>query len=645
MLSPARCSLLLRLILLMLVAAVPLAFLAHRGEFPAQDYVLQPKTAVAMLGALVACAVLVMDGRFRRQLAQPLFIPLAALAAAGVLAMPHAANVPQALRLLGEQLGWAALCLAATVSAPAWGKLLLVTAVSVAAQLVIALMQLQGWWVVGHGEQFGPSRIYATLGNPSFFGVYLAPVAVWLLAGLVSAWRQRSFGKAGWVGAALVATIFLMIKAAVIDAWVGFALGGALAVWLMHASPGRPRTRCPVRSFALPALVLVFGCLVALQVLMPRLHDRLAYLKVKAFSWHAAAWLWRDHPVTGAGLGGYQTFAPLVMARVHRLWTSDWGVRETVVMPHDEAFAHQDFAQRLAETGVLGFGAWVWLLVVVVRTGWRDPSRAPYLGALTAFVPTMCFHFPLHLASSTLLFWLCVGWAGRYERSLPLFLPSAVNGEKEKGAGVRYLALVSGLIILVLLAVLVTRGLTANVYLGSGYRLFRGGALRQAVPLFENFRRLAPYHFEGAFYAGALYQALGDHGRAIEGYERAIKLYPGMQGAIYNLGNVYFKRGHYAQAIETFTRAIAINPCLVEAINNRGNAYSLHGQFEKADRDYLRAVALNPSYPDALFNLAVSALRKGDSAAARRWLTRTLDVDPGYKPAAELADSLELKLP
>ncbi len=628
MLSLERGALLLRLTLLWLVAAVPLAVLGHRGEFPAQDYVMQPKTAVAMLGALAACAALAHGGWLRRVFAQPLLAPLAAVVAVGALAMPHAANAPQALRLLGEQLGWAALCLAATVSGPAWGKLLLVTAVSVAGQLVIALMQLSGRWIVGHGELFGPSRIYATLGNPSFFGVYLAPVAVWLLAGLVSAWHQRSVGKAAWVGAAFVAAIFLMIKAAVIDAWVGFALGGALAVWLMRANPGQPGTRFPLRSFGLPALVLVFGCLVALQVLLPRLHDRLDYLKVKAFSWHAAAWLWREHPVTGAGLGGYQTFAPQVMAGVHKLWTGPWGVRETFVTPHDEAFAHQDFIQTLAETGVLGFGAWVWLLVVAVRAGWRDPGRAAYLGALAAFVPTMCFHFPLHLASSALIFWLCVGWAGRQERSAPLSLPSPP------------LTLTVSLTVMLLVAALVVRGLVANVYLGSGYRLFRGGAPRRAVPLFERFGRLAPYHFEGAFYAGALYQALGNDANAIAKYERAIALYPGMQGAIYNLGNVYFNRGRYDQAIQTYTQAIAINPCLLEAINNRGNAYALLGKHKEAERDYLRAVALNPVYPEALFNMAVNASRKGNQDEAWRWVKLALKADPDYAPARDFAASL-----
>ena len=629
-LPPFPGRLLLRLVPLWLVFVVPLAVLKTGN-----DYVIQPKFAVCLAGALAAAAALTAAGRWRALAGQPLLVPLAAVCAAAAVAWPAAINRWQAAKLLVEQAGWAILCLAAVAEAPALGRVVLVAAASVAVQLWVAVLQIRGNWIVGHGEQFGAGRIYATLGNPSFFGVYLAPVAVILLCGVLLSWRAGTARRGARAvssavsACALVAVLFLMAKAAAIDAWAGLAVGGAAAVWLMV------RDRVPrTRGALLALLVFVAGGAVTVTELAPRIWDRLDYLKVKAFSWHAAAWMWRDHAVLGAGPGEYQTQSPLVMSRVHALWTGGWGVSPGFVAPHDEAFAHEDYLQMLAETGVAGFGLWVWLLVIAVRLGVRDPARAPWVGALAAFAPTMALHFPLHLAPSLLLFWLCLGWSARG----PLPLPPL------EGEG-RVRVVLPALAVAALLSALVFRGQVANVYLGEGYRLFRGGAPRLAVPHFQRFERLSPNDYEERFYAGALYQALKDDGAAIASYERALALYPGMQGAVYNLGNVHFNRGNYAEAARSWARALEINACNVDAANNLGNALALQGRYAEADRWYLRAVAIRPAHPDALYNLAVNAYRLDRLRDARRWLAKALAADPGYKPARELAATLGVRRP
>ena len=627
--TPVRGRLLLRLILLWLVFAVPLAVLK-----PANDYVIQPKFAVCLAGAIVAAAVLAASGRWRALRGEPLVLPLVGVCAAALIAWPGAINRGQAAKLVVEQAGWAVLCLAAIVESPGLGRVVGVAAASVACQLWVAVQQIRGNWVVGHGEQFGAGRIYATLGNPSFFGVYLAPVSVLLLGGLLAGARagRRGAVLAALSGGALAAVLFLMAKAAVIDAWAGFAIGGALVAWLSFR--GR---LAPSRGAMVALLVLAVGGAATATALAPRLWDRLDYLKVKAFSWHAAAWMWRDHAVMGAGPGEYQTQSPMMMARVHALWTAGWGVPEAYVAPHDEAFAHEDYLQMLAETGVVGFGLWLWLIAVVARRGVRDPARAPWLGALAAFVPTMSLHFPLHLGSSLLLFWLCAGWAGR-RFPLP---PSEGDGRVR----VRVREWLIAGIVAVVLAALVLRSQTANVYLGEGVRLFRGGAPVLAVPHFQRFERLLADNYEERFYAGALYQALHDDGAAISSNEHALALYPGMQGALYNLGNVHFNRGNYADAARVYARALEVNPCMVEAANNLGNSVALLGRHAEAERWYLRAVALQPKYKDALYNLAVNAYRMGRKRDARRWAGKALEADPKYAPALELAATLGMKRP
>lgn len=623
-----------RLILLWLAFMVPLAVLTAGN-----DYVFQPKTAVAMGGVLLVWAVLGQGGRWRALRGEPVLVPLAVFVLASFLPVLGAVNQPQSLRLAMEQAGWAGLALAALLVSPSRLALSAALALTVAVQLVVAILQLNGVYVVGHGEIFGAGRIYATLGNPSFFGVYLAPVAVFIAVGLAGDLYGRRYRHAWWQGLALASALFLLFRAAVIDAWAGVAIGGACGVWLaLRRAGNRPGRLAVLGGLA----VFIIGAWMAVMVLLPILHDRVDYLKVKAFSWHAGAWLWREHPVFGAGPGGFQSEAPRVMAGVHKLWTGPWGVPATFIWPHDEAYAHQDFLQLLAEAGVAGFGAWVWLLVAAWRASRRalveaDEERicrSACWGALAAFIPTMCMHFPLHLAPPLALFWMFLGRAGKSSGA-------AGAAEDYPAPAVR----VAALVLAVIAFIPVARGWTANAYLGHGYRSFLGGAPEAAVPWFDRMEALDPWHFEGRFYSGVLHQALGNDARALEEYDRALALYPGMQGAIYNLGNLKFRRKDYAGAVETFTRALDINPVLVEALNNRGNAYAALGRQGEAERDYLAVVALRPAYADALYNLAVMMYRRGDEAAARRWLRAVLEADPRYPQAGDLAGPLGMKLP
>jgi tetratricopeptide (TPR) repeat protein len=236
------------------------------------------------------------------------------------------------------------------------------------------------------------------------------------------------------------------------------------------------------------------------------------------------------------------------------------------------------------------------------------------------------------LAPSALVFWLALGWAGRREEA-----------SADAAAVFSVRAGIGGLAVAAVAAALTARLLTAEVLLSKGYRLFMSGAPRQATGYFQKFENLNPNSYEERFFAGALHHELRDYGRAIESYERALALYPGMQGALYNLGNVALSLRQYDRAIVQYDRALALNPCLAEAANNRGNAYALLGNSVRARADFLRAVKLRPGYTEALFNLGAQAFRAGDRAQALDWLAAALKSNPDYEPARALVADIEGK--
>lgn len=129
-------------------------------------------------------------------------------------------------------------------------------------------------------------------------------------------------------------------------------------------------------------------------------------------------WIWRDtwtmfraHPITGVGLGAFETTFPMYSQ-------ADGSVTMNA--------AHNDYLQLLAEGGLIGGGLLLWFLVVMVRSlaralQSRDPqSQALALGAGTGLVGMMVHSivdFNLQIPSHALLFLTLVALVTRLAAS------------------------------------------------------------------------------------------------------------------------------------------------------------------------------------------------------------------------------------
>lgn len=83
-------------------------------------------------------------------------------------------------------------------------------------------------------------------------------------------------------------------------------------------------------------------------------------------------------------------------------------------------------------------------------------------------------------------------------------------------------------------------------------------------------------------------------------------------------GNEYSQKGEFPKAIEAYQKAIKIDKTKPSVHYNLGNAYVASGMgeadYEKAVQEYLAAIELNPLNPDFHRNLgyAYALLKKGD---------------------------------
>ena len=257
----------------------------------------------------------------------------------------------------------------------------------------------------------GVARVFSTQGHPNSFAQLLAvslPVAVYLI---VRAIQERRANEAVVLGAVVTAasglSLLTLSRAGVLatgSAWIALAVGGALVL------AGRKRW------LAMSCL----GGMLALGVVVASVSDesgrglgamaqRLAGLgdgrtigdDPRRFLWAAAANIFLEHPLVGAGLDCFS----LAFGR-HRTpagWVAEWG--ETPLKAHSQPL------EILATEGLLGALAALMFVYGVARAlprAWKKPGGDPLLAlaafsGLLAFGVHTLFHFPTAAGSGLAL--------------------------------------------------------------------------------------------------------------------------------------------------------------------------------------------------------------------------------------------------
>lgn len=288
------------------------------------------------------------------------------------------------------------------------------------------------------GEE-GRNYMHSFLGNPEYFGSYLAPVAV-LCVSLSLRRGASALAAAGWAGAALV---FLLSIA--LSGTRGAFLAFGLAAAVIAVRQGRHLSVAGRRRALLALAAATVAGSAAVAILstpnpLNRRDLRLAQRFVELFDLNSASVRERimfyalsgnmiaRNPVFGSGPG---TFKLEYYPAVERLVEADPRAGVTMLLQdlrnRIADHAHNDYLEVWAECGTLGFAA---LLLVLASLGGRflapgpspappqeQPPQAAELEALRTgyFATALClfanaaFSFPLHLPARASLAWAAVG--------------------------------------------------------------------------------------------------------------------------------------------------------------------------------------------------------------------------------------------
>lgn len=301
--------------------------------------------------------------------------------------------------------------------------LVVLTASGVLCSLVVLLQAAGMRWLTSDVYTGLEFRAPGTFGNPNWAAAYLAPLVPLSLS--LAATSKRRWPYHGAAGLLTLATLATLSKGGAVTLAAGL---------LTFFSLGRvPRGR---RLALLAAATACTGAALAIAWHQD-LVTQAPWLRGRLFLWRAALVIVSEHPLTGAGLGGYP---PAYGGAAAALLEGD----PAAFMPLATVdFAHHDLLQFAAEGGLVTAGAF---LVVVVATLVRahrqgDPLSRAVGAAVAAIVVNGFADSPLRVPSTFVLFFFLLGWlspsaprAGAYR---PLLGAVALLGVAQ---GVRFAA-------------------------------------------------------------------------------------------------------------------------------------------------------------------------------------------------------------
>lgn len=276
----------------------------------------------------------------------------------------------------------------------------------------------------------GPS----TFGHANFaahFFIIAIPLTV------VLAIRQKSYLLRGIAVLPVLAMVGHLLISGARGAALGIALAAAIVTAVLLRRQGRTtgadeevsRVQIPKMAMAAVCVLLVAtACVIVVKAWRVKESDALAFEEGQGIFrvrlWGTGARVFMDKPVLGCGAGNYEVAS--------MPYWDDWEQENFVNNNKMSYHVHNEYIETLAEQGIIGFGAFLFLIVAALHESFqisksRDSRGGPlygfaFLAAIVAVAVDSIFNFDLHTPAAAFSFWMMLGMitflaSGRKSRS------------------------------------------------------------------------------------------------------------------------------------------------------------------------------------------------------------------------------------
>ena len=421
-------------------------------------------------------------------------------------------------------------------------------------------------------------RIMSTFGNPIFFAAHIViilPIAIGLVFG-----SKNTFSKI-LLFVLVIFGVFALYFAQTRAAFIGFAV--SLLVFILLSVK-----EIKTKIFILALVVVIAGIF---GVLTKNMWGR---NQEHRLIWRDSLVMWSKSPWTGTGPGTFHLYFPkFASEQLKKIYPQ----QQFVVND-----AHNEYVQYLTETGILGFGVFLWLLISFYRSSFlilaKTQGRQRYIlcgliASASGILVQNFFSVDMRFIISAVNLFIVWGIIDSFDDNYYEFN----NFSKTLR--------VSGLLIILTLSFL---------------------AFQKVLEPYIAQNKVAntPDFFDE--------KILEASKTAAEFEELALK-YPDKASIYEKLGWIYAKEKKWEPAIKNYEKAFELNPALFGPLNNLGNIYFLLNRRDKAIIYWKKSLEINPNQTDSRLNLAMAYYYNGQLKEASDELKKVLELDPKNEKA------------
>ena len=170
------------------------------------------------------------------------------------------------------------------------------------------------------------------------------------------------------------------------------------------------------------------------------------------------------------------------------------------------------------------------------------------------------------------------------------------------------------------------------------YSIFKDNELKQRclsiqIDVMENKIDLLPDRFASLSYLGSLYNLKGRASKAINYYQKVLKIAPHSAVTHSNLGVALTKQGRPDEAISHFFEALRINPEYTKAHYNLGFVLAEQSKLDEAISHFSEALRIDPWHMKSHYNLGLALTKQGRITEAISHFSEVLRINPEYTEA------------
>lgn len=539
------------------------------------------------------------------------------------------------------------------------------------------IIQYFGWEVIWP-KTLNPysGRPVSTFGNPNFLSSYLIMLMPLVISRIALVKDSRRFigylaifvtclgavlctmTRSSWIGAAFSLILILVAGRKTFNK-ERIALVVIVTVILIIAWPKSPMSPKAGWTPSSRMTELIGG--VSGQKQYAPWHQRLLI-------WSCAWDMVRENPFSGKGWGCFELFYPFYQGKYLTLEI----FRDLRTHANN---SHNVFLEFWSQTGTVGFGIALWLILVhawmghtIARSGQyaseaqRLRMTAFWAAGLGMWVDNFFGNVSLFFAVPAFLFWWQLGVLFGHQNS---------DSKTIKISSKPKAVFAGGLIltIVVLLSYRFVAHWFGEVYYFQGFKASKQNVLGKAIPALEASFRLHSLEVNNAYElansyarqaklsdeAGLSQKAVVWRKRAIIMYDAAISANAGYDEIYFNKGTVLAQTGNYNGAIMNYRLARHINPTsrdlnrallglyLGPFLKDGGSSPPVKDNNEmdsEAMADFEQAIKLFPDDPEMWNQLGYFYAINGRVREAMSAYRKALEINPQYEPARHNLDKL-----